>query len=355
MSANALCRFDPRTRCTVRSCMRRSLQAIAGASGLPERITGMPPGATILMYHSVAQSDLAQWIDPRNHMPPECFASQMRFLARRRRVVALDALVEELESGGEVQPGTVVLTFDDGYLDNLHIAAEILDRLRLPATLFVPTGVIDRGENQWVDRLYAMIRARTHHVLELQGQAHNLAADARSAYLTLCRRLLQALPDERERLLQSVSDQLAPHSEPPRLTLTWEELRSLASGPFSIQSHGVDHLDLRSHASQAPDESARSRDRIRAELGRAPRHFSFPYGRSCGAARDAIRRTGYRSAVSDAPLCRIEAGVDRWAMPRVEAPASTARLAFLTSGIGRPYPRTADHPAHPPVHAEQSP
>ncbi len=322
---------------------------------MPERLMGRRDGATILMYHSVAQPDLARWIDPRNHMPPDCFASQMRFLARRRRVVALDALVEELESGRRIQPGTVVLTFDDGYLDNLEVAAEVLDRLDLPATLFLPTGVIDRGENQWVDRLYSMFRARTHHVLEILGQAHDLAADARSAYLALCRRLLEATADQREDMLRSVQEQLEPHSEPPRLTLTWDEIRSLASGPFSIQSHGVDHLDLRSHASLALDESAHSRDRILAEVGHVPRHFSFPYGRSCAAARDAIRRAGYRSAVSDAPLCQIEAGVDRWAMPRVEAPASTARLAFLTSGIGRPYPRTVDHPAHPPVHAEQSP
>ncbi len=355
MSRSTCLHFDPRQRPGVRSGLRNALQSLLGTTPLPDMCAGRVCGATILMYHSVAHAEPTRWIDPRNHMPPSCFEAQMRFLARRRRVVALSDLVDMLRDGETISPGTVVITFDDGYLDNLEVAADILDRLGLPATLFVPTGVIDRGENQWVDRLYAMFCARTNHVLHFDDERHDLATDAIPVYHMLCRRLLVSPPEDREQLLHSVHEQLAPHTEPPRLTLTWDELRSLASGPFSIQSHGVDHVDLRSHAGHALTEARSSHDRIVAMIGHAPEHFSFPYGRSCNAARDALHRTGYVSAVSDSPLCLIAPGVDVLAMPRVEAPASSARLAFLTSGMGRPVPTARPSNLPSPAHAERSP
>ena len=42
-------------------------------------------------------------------------------------------------------PAAAAITFDDGYRDNLEIAAPILKRRGLPATLFVASGFIDGG------------------------------------------------------------------------------------------------------------------------------------------------------------------------------------------------------------------
>jgi peptidoglycan/xylan/chitin deacetylase (PgdA/CDA1 family) len=119
-------------------------------------------GATILLYHSVPGARVAEWIDPANSMPPDLFEAQMRYLSRRRRVISMDELVEAIAAHRKLVLGTVVITFDDGYRDNLEVAAPILERYRLPATLYLATGAISEGR-LWIDELYAMFCRRTRY------------------------------------------------------------------------------------------------------------------------------------------------------------------------------------------------
>src|SRR5687767_9659555 len=158
-----------------------------------------PAGAVILMYHSVAHDDAARFIEPSNRIAPRLFERQMAFLAARRRVVALSELVEEIASGKSPSAGTVCITFDDGYRDNLTVAAPILEKYRLPATLFLATGYVERGENQWSDTLHAVADRSLHA------------------------RLLEASHGERMRVL----DEFKAREKAPRLMLDWDEARRL--------------------------------------------------------------------------------------------------------------------------------
>src|SRR5687767_12094265 len=127
-------------------------------------------GAKILMYHSICEPTLCQWIDPANSNTSECFQAQMSFLCEHRSVVSMDTLVESLRAGRELPAGTVALTFDDGYRDTLLVAAPILARLGLPATLYLPTGYIQRRQNQWIDDLYSFFCRRQRQ--ELRWRNH---------------------------------------------------------------------------------------------------------------------------------------------------------------------------------------
>ena len=190
----------------VRTRVGPCLQRIAFDTGLMgytrRRSSG---GAIALMYHSVADASHARWIDPRNHVPADVFTQQMEFVAEKRNVVSLDELIRILESGEAIADGTMIITFDDGYLDNLTVAAPVLKSLGLPATLFVPTGYIDRGETQWVDQAYTAFRRRSRDVLSWGENPEQFRLDRKreyqSAYQMVCRDLLQACADHRGRLL----------------------------------------------------------------------------------------------------------------------------------------------------------
>src|SRR5829696_2659090 len=97
----------------------------SGAAAVYQRM-GPLAGAKILMYHSISHPSLCEWIDPANSNTAECFEAQMRFLSEHRSVVSMDALVQSVRAGDELPAQTVALTFDDGYRDNLLVAAPIL-------------------------------------------------------------------------------------------------------------------------------------------------------------------------------------------------------------------------------------
>lgn len=319
---------------------------VAGAaihwSGLGRafEMAARPAGAIILMYHSVARSEAAKFIDPHNRVAPELFERQMFFLSRHRRVLPLARVVEEIASGRSPAAGTVCITFDDGYLDNLTVAAPVLEKYRLPSTLYLPTGYIERGETQWADVLYWLFRYRTSDGLSIpslgiERQDLASAAGRAAARALLHRRLLESSYDERAPLLREAERQLAPAPKAPRLTMKWDEVRELRRRYplFEVGGHTRGHVDLRTHRG----ETARTQimgcaEDLRRELGVEPEHFSFPYERWCAETREIVSGSGWRSAVGMGERYRIASDSDRFAMPRVESPYTMTGLRFKTSG-----------------------
>lgn len=326
--------------------LRHGSEALLGALGVGEAFAKVwnVQGAVILLYHSLADGDRSPWVDPRGRMSPAVFERQMRFLAEKRKVASLSQLVGDGEQVGSFPNGSVVITFDDGYLDTLTVAAPILARYRLPATLYLPTGYISRGENQWIDRLFGMFRARTRHRLVLPSSAGeefelHSPRQIRAAYHSAASRLLTATPDARRDLLDNIESQLKPHTQPPRLTMNWDEVRRLLQDypGFEIGAHTCEHVDLSTHGGRlARQEIEASIADIERELCFRPVHFAFPYDRSPADAREILDGLGLRTALASGMDPLIRPGADSYSLPRAEAPRSLGRLRLVTSGA---YPR----------------
>src|ERR1051326_1780685 len=94
---------------------------------------------SVLVYHTINYTGSAS--DCQEMISTERFEQQLRWLARWRRVVPL---TETLKRSHRDLP--VAITFDDGYRDNLTIALPLLEKYRLPMTLFVVAGFVGRGK-----------------------------------------------------------------------------------------------------------------------------------------------------------------------------------------------------------------
>ncbi len=325
-----------------------TFQWVGYTTGLMQITSGRrsADGAVVLMYHSVADHRYSKWIDPRFHVPCGVFEEQMSFLASNKRVIRLSELVAALVNGRRLDAGTTVITFDDGCLDTLEIAAPILDRYGLPATVFLPTGYVDRGENQWVDQLYTAFRFRTTQAIALGSQRElvfnlNDMRQQRACYALLCDELLTARIEKRHVLLEELFGLLRPATgPPPRLTMTWNDVRALLNRYrlFEIGGHGVEHVDITALPEQeAVRELLTCRQRIRDETGIAPRHFSSCYCRSSDTLRRLLANTGFEAAFGACgghdPFVRC--GTDLYDMPRVEAPATMHGFALAICPANR--------------------
>jgi len=302
-----------------------------------------PAGAVILMYHSIAGADATGSIDPDNRMDPAEFERQMSFLASHRTVVSMDRVADAVRGRADLAPGSVAITFDDGYMDNLTVAAPVLARLGLPATLYLPTSYIDTGATQWIDRLHCAFRTRSAQRIEgavIGSAPMNLGSpgDEQRAYEMLKAALRRAHPTERELLLASVESQLGTTPPSTRLTMTWSDVRVLLREfpAFSIGGHTRSHADLGdTSATHTEDEIVGCFEAIERHTGVRARHFSFPYGRWSSVGAEVLKREGAASGVASGSLPRARQGVDVMRLSRVAAPGSVGDLRALT------------HPAYP--------
>ncbi|QWD89163.1 polysaccharide deacetylase family protein [Polynucleobacter sp. MWH-CaK5] len=109
-------------------------------------IKNTQPSAIILLYHRVAEvkSDPAKLA-----VTPICFEQHIIFLKKNYEVISLEELIERCQSNSLVGKEAVI-TFDDGYQDNLNVALPLLEKYQVPATIFVTTGMIGEVPNfQW--------------------------------------------------------------------------------------------------------------------------------------------------------------------------------------------------------------
>jgi peptidoglycan/xylan/chitin deacetylase (PgdA/CDA1 family) len=100
-------------------------------------------GIPVVMYHSVGRNR-PDWIWNYLITPVEVFEGQMQLLrASGWNTISLDVLYSHMASGAPVPDKSVVLTFDDGYLDNWMYAFPILAKYGHHAVIWMTTDFVD--------------------------------------------------------------------------------------------------------------------------------------------------------------------------------------------------------------------
>jgi peptidoglycan/xylan/chitin deacetylase (PgdA/CDA1 family) len=265
---------------------------------------GLREGGLILRYHRIGEHDGDPWplaVSAKN------FAQQLDVLARAVRVVSLADVVRRLDDGQSLGRA-VVLTFDDGYADNLLVAKPLIERHSMSATVFVITGLTGADREPWSDELGRILLTGdalpASLELDVQGRRHrfDLPADAgRNARLALCYkiwRLLVALPvDVQQAALDVLRDWAGKPSavRPSRRMLTADEVAELAEDDLiEVGAHTVNHVDLSAApASVQKAEIEESKAACEAILNRSVTSFAYPYGRVGAATPDLVRAAGF--------------------------------------------------------------
>lgn len=107
----------------------------------------------ILMYHyTSAPPDETDKVRVDLSVTPSNFEAQMKYLVSEGyHTVLLSDLAEYLISGTRLPSKPIVLTFDDGYLDNYQNALPILKKYNLVGTFFVITSFVDEGRTGYMN------------------------------------------------------------------------------------------------------------------------------------------------------------------------------------------------------------
>jgi peptidoglycan/xylan/chitin deacetylase (PgdA/CDA1 family) len=107
----------------------------------------------ILMYHYISTPpDENDKLRVDLSVTPANFEAQLKYLASEGyHTIKLSDLAEYLISGTRLPSKPIVLTFDDGYLDNYQNALPILKKYNMVGTFFIITGFVDEGRTGYMN------------------------------------------------------------------------------------------------------------------------------------------------------------------------------------------------------------
>jgi hypothetical protein len=120
----------------------------------------------IVTYHGLRDDD-----NPRRSwllLPRRHFARQLDYLTRHYRVLPIDAALRELWNGGLRAP-TACITFDDGYRNNLTIGLPELAQRKLPATIYLATGLIGGERRIWTTEVELLLEQTAQSAVDLSA------------------------------------------------------------------------------------------------------------------------------------------------------------------------------------------
>jgi peptidoglycan/xylan/chitin deacetylase (PgdA/CDA1 family) len=240
-----------------------------------------------------------------------------------------------------------VLTFDDGYRDNVEHAWPVLKRHDAPWTLFVTADFADGEGRLWWLELEQAIARLDRIALHGAGVAERSTgtSDEKQAAFSAIHKLMRSSPEYRLRTIVADLSREAgiDSAQLVRQTcLGWDDLRILASEPgLTIGAHTVSHPILAKQASKtAIREIFGCKTVLERRLGRPIRHFAYPFGdRSAAGAREfqLAWKAGFATAVTSRPGHVFpEHAKCLHALPRVSVNGlfqSRATMRALLSGV----------------------
>jgi len=285
----------------------------------------------VLLYHRVLpEPESGRSFSSRAIMvTPTTFEKHLRFLQRHFTVVGPEEFREWLLQERRFTKPPCLITFDDGWQDNLTHATPILAAQHLPAVIFLPTDYIGTGRLFWQERLSRLLfrmtdqpALRRHPLVVrygLDGVFNAPPAERSGCAATLARSLKGRDTGEIDQLISGLESALPGehNAQDVDAYLSWEDVRSMRLQQISFGSHAVTHRILTQLDPETlSHELTESRQVLERQLEAPVRLLAYPNGNHNAATCEQARRSGYELAFTTVPGA-VARGDDPMALRRI--------------------------------------
>jgi peptidoglycan/xylan/chitin deacetylase (PgdA/CDA1 family) len=287
--------------------------------------------ALILGYHRIAE---VSWDPYSMCVKPKHFAEHLEVFRKYTKPISLEKLAQAVESEN-VPMGALVVTFDDGYSDNLYEASPLLERYEIPATFFITTGNI--GKQFWWDKLENILftpkRLPEKLDLKINGKNYKWIFDGTTKksrddrkpesrlklLLTLYKIFLPLSINEREKMMEQISSWAGTpqNADLSSRALSPDEIIKLSKGNLiDIGAHTISHPILaKLTINDQQQEIQQSKASLENISNSKVNCFSYPNGSLSKETIRLVRKAGFICACASHNDI-ITKGSDRFRLPR---------------------------------------
>jgi len=269
----------------------------------------MPEQIAILKYHSV-QDDPRRYLNSLGGgivMSTSTFRNQMEIVARKFNPVTMDDVLLFFSGKKHLPRKPVVITFDDGFADNIEIAVPIMHHFGIRAAFYITVDPVEQATVPWFCRIrhaFAVTRRQTW-LDSINGCTRDIAhaSDRRAAFLVASERCARCRGAAQKNSVATIEEELEVQPLAEKLMMTWTQVRILRQLGHIVGSHTVTHPNMAyMDAADLQIECVESKNKLEKELGAEVCHFSYPspilQPHWSKQTVECTERAGYKCAVT---------------------------------------------------------
>lgn len=208
------------------------------------------------------------------------------FKAKGYKFISLDDLQSWLEKKKKIRQKFICLTFDDGYRDNLIHGVPILEKHKVPATIYI-TNCLPNGTGILWWYLFET-HAKTAKKLNLNSSIGRLDfswENSEQAYVQFgsISDAIKSIPiSELQTVLMEGFGKTALEFEElcRSVSLSWDEIATLSRHPLiTIGAHTMQHVSVKQQNYEVVKaEMSSSKKELEHYIGKEVKHFAYPFG-----------------------------------------------------------------------------
>ncbi len=252
----------------------------------------------IFLFHRINPLRDPLW-DP---IDPGQFEQQIKFIQKNYSIVQLESYLDQAKKVKSKKP-LASIVFDDGYKDFMDHALPVLQRYRIPSSMYVVTNCADQMDLIWTYQLDFLFQNTKRRRIQIDSEERGCqkitwTTDEEKMIFAkaLKPRLKKIKNTERENICDQIFKQLNDIEIPKNLYMDWDELREISREGVTIGSHTSSHAMLGNIDSEELifSELKESADKIHQELGYFPKTISYPIGSYSPKVKKIAEQVGYK-------------------------------------------------------------
>lgn len=251
------------------------------------------------------------------------FDEQLSYISKNYHPISIDQVTSLPSDTYSFPKIPVVVTFDDGYKDNLVYALPILRKYKVPATIYITTRFPEGDCSIWWFELWEIVKARKQLCFVWRDHAYQMPLETSSQKLKgfnkIKKLLLSSTEHEKNTLLRKIRNG-TPTKDYQEYVLNWGEIKELDKEELiTIGAHTHTHPNLRNlNDTEAIQEMLTSKMLLERNLSHSVKHFAYPYGTPCEVGQreyNIAKKCGFETAVT--AICRTFRENKLMEIPRV--------------------------------------
>ncbi len=245
-------------------------------------------GSILFMHKVVKKQTDKQRITlmKANEIEAEFLEKMLQMLKNKYDIISLDEMCKRLESRTKQTKKFIIITFDDGYKDNLTIAYPIFKKLNIPFTVYVTNCYPNNTGKLWWYMLEDILLENkiikfTNNNKELTFKA-NTQNEKNISFKKIREIIIEATENEQAKVLNQLEKQYNKtlSNYVVNESLSWKEIKTLSTDPLvTIGCHTLNHLALNTLTKKEQlKEIIDSKKEIDSKTNSNSVHFAYPFG-----------------------------------------------------------------------------